>query len=183
MRFSYQTEQWLPYPLETVFAFFADPQNLPRLMPEWQKAKIDHANIVAPPTTKEDGITAAAGVGSRITLSFLPFPAAQIRLKWEAEISEFSRNSHFCDRQIRGPFAYWKHCHRMRSVPSRGIELTLLTDEVEYEPPFGVLGRLAHRLFLRRQIERSFAERQARLAEILANTYKPSQASASLRNG
>lgn len=179
MGFSYQTEQCLSYPLETVFAFFADPQNLPCLMPDWQKAKIDHANIVAPPTT-EDGVTSAAGVGSRITLSFLPFPGSPFRVKWEAEISEFSWNSHFCDQQIRGPFASWKHCHRVSSVLSRGIELTLLTDEVEYLPPFGILGRLAHRLFLRRQIERSFVERQARLTEILAKTYRSSQANAFL---
>jgi hypothetical protein len=26
-------EQWVPFPLERVFLFFADPRNLPRLMP------------------------------------------------------------------------------------------------------------------------------------------------------
>ena len=43
MRHSLQTEQWLPYPRERVFAFFADPGNLPPLMPEWQRARVERA--------------------------------------------------------------------------------------------------------------------------------------------
>ncbi|HEY5214106.1 MAG TPA: SRPBCC family protein, partial [Acidobacteriaceae bacterium] len=49
MRLRFHTEQHLPYPIETVFAFFADPANLPRLMPAWQRARIDHATFVPPP--------------------------------------------------------------------------------------------------------------------------------------
>src|SRR3954451_16784048 len=41
MRFSFTSEQWVPFPLARVFAFFADPLNLPRLMPAWQDARID----------------------------------------------------------------------------------------------------------------------------------------------
>ena len=26
-------EQWVPFPLERVFAFFSNPENLPRIMP------------------------------------------------------------------------------------------------------------------------------------------------------
>ena len=29
MGYTFQTEQWLPYPVEDVFALFADPRNLP----------------------------------------------------------------------------------------------------------------------------------------------------------
>jgi hypothetical protein len=28
-----ETQQWVPYPVELVFAFFANPANLPHLMP------------------------------------------------------------------------------------------------------------------------------------------------------
>ena len=37
MHHTFTSEQWLPYPVEPVFAFFANPENLPRLMPKWQK--------------------------------------------------------------------------------------------------------------------------------------------------
>ena len=46
MRHTYITSQWLPYPLPRVFAFFANPANLPRLMPAWQGARIDAISLV-----------------------------------------------------------------------------------------------------------------------------------------
>jgi hypothetical protein len=45
MRFSYQTEQMLPYPIERVIGFFPNPNHLPLLMPEWQRARIDIFNL------------------------------------------------------------------------------------------------------------------------------------------
>ncbi len=169
MSFTYQAEQWLPQPIDTVFAFFSNPDNLPRLMPPWQKARVESASIVPAP-----GATfKAAGAGSRVTLSFRPIPFSPIRLRWVAEISEFAWNDHFCDRQLSGPFASWTHCHRLRSVDREGINVTLIVDQVEYDLPGGALGRLAHRLFVHRQIERTFAFRQAEISKIF-HTSRPS---------
>src|ERR1700710_2184838 len=104
MLHTYQTEQWLPYPIELVFAFFANPENLPRLMPPWQKARIEEASFVPPPplpgTPRPKSI--AAGTGTRLPLSFRPFPYSPIRVPWEAEISDFAWNNRFCDTQLRG---------------------------------------------------------------------------------
>jgi ligand-binding SRPBCC domain-containing protein len=44
---------------------------------------------------------------------------------------------------------------------------TLVSDEVEYELPYGWLGRVGS-VFVRRQLARSFVYRQKRLPEILA---------------
>ena len=49
-----------------------------------------------------------------------------------------------------------------RAVPG-GVEIT---DSVEYQLPFGVLGRLAHALFVRRQLETIFAYREAQVARL-----------------
>ena len=38
---NFQAEQWVPYPIEQVFAFFSDPANLPRILPPGQRARID----------------------------------------------------------------------------------------------------------------------------------------------
>jgi ligand-binding SRPBCC domain-containing protein len=169
MRYSYHTEQWLPYPVERVFTFFANPDNLPLLMPRWQKARIDEAILRPPPTLiLTSASSREAGAGSQVTLSFLPFPFAPARIRWTSEIIEFSRNSHFCDQQMSGPFAYWKHCHYLRPSNRDGLDVTLIEDDVEYELPFGALTGLAHRFFLRRQIERAFAYRQSQLTKILA---------------
>ncbi|MCU1320956.1 MAG: cyclase/dehydrase [Acidobacteriaceae bacterium] len=178
MPHTFSAEQWLPYPIELVFAFFANPENLPRLMPSWQKARIEEAAFAPPPprpVAADPALrlkTIAAGAGTRMTISFRPFPYAPIRVPWEAEISEFAWNDHFCDIQLRGPFAYWKHCHSLkpetRANPS-GVLIhgTLLRDHVEYALPFGLAGQIAQRLVVGRQLQSTFHYRQRRTEELL----------------
>ena len=177
MRHTFQTEQWLPYPIELVFAFFANPENLPHLMPKWQKARIEEMRLIPPPARPAPADprwrfkSLAAGAGSVMTISFKPFPYAPTRLPWEARITEFVWNSHFCDEQIRGPLAYWRHCHSVCAESREGIEGTLIRDELEYEMKFGKLGELAHGPIFAPQVEKIFAYRQRRLAEILSGLH------------
>lgn len=169
MSYTYHSEQWLPQPVEAVFAFFADPDNLPKLTPAWQKARIEEASVIPPPRSAISGSAVkAAGAGSRLTLSFRPFPYLPFRVRWVAEIADFVWNDYFRDRQVSGPFAYWDHTHRLRAVDREGLNVTLVVDDVEYEMPFGPLGKLAHSLFLRRQIQHAFAFRQRKIAKIFA---------------
>ena len=113
MRHRFHGQQWLAFPVERVFAFFANPANLPRLMPDWQKARVEEANLVAPPSLAgEQGRPVAAGTGSRITISFRPVPLLPLRVPWDAVIVDFEWNRTFCDEQRpRGPFQYWRHRH------------------------------------------------------------------------
>jgi ligand-binding SRPBCC domain-containing protein len=171
MRHTFQAEQWLPYPVELVFTFFSNPENLPRLMPPWQDARIEEAHIIPPPTLAIQHITApaaGAGAGSRITLSFRPIPYSPLRLSWQAEITEFVWNNHFCDQQLRGPFAYWKHCHTLRAESRSSIAGTLLSDAVTYELPAGKLGDIANNIFIARQLRNTFAYRHKRTQELIA---------------
>lgn len=177
MRHKFQAEQWIPHPIDVVFSFFANPENLPLLMPEWQRARIDEAAIAPPParpaSASSDAL--AAGAGTRMTLSFRPFPHSPLRVSWEAEISEFEWNHHFCDIQLRGPFSYWRHCHRLQSTirtddsgtPAVG---TLLLDSIEYELPLGAIGDLADDVFIARQMAATFEYRQQRTLELLPLT-------------
>jgi ligand-binding SRPBCC domain-containing protein len=168
----FSAEQWLPYPLETVFAFFADPANLPRLMPDWQQARIESATYLAPPPPPSpfpgwDRIT--AGNGTRLTLTIRPIPFSPIRLPWGALIEDFRWLEGFCDIQLRGPFKSWRHCHAVRSERNG----TLLRDEVRYELPLGPLGSLANTLFIRHQLKATFAFRHKRTLELLAKENGP----------
>jgi ligand-binding SRPBCC domain-containing protein len=178
---TFQTEQWLPYPIEPVFAFFANPENLPRLMPPWQKARIEEAAFAPPPPRPiaPDSLrlkSIAAGPGTRITISFRPFPYSPLRVPWEAEITDFAWNDHFCDTQLRGPFSYWRHCHRVHTetrsneagIPTQG---TLLRDEVEYASPYGSLGTLANRLIIAHQLRATFDYRHRRTLELLSRIF------------
>ena len=163
MAFTYESEQWLPYPIEVVFAFFANPENLPRLMPGWQKARIEEASFAPPPTHPDPGHKMkgiAAGAGTTMTISFRPFPLSPIRVPWVAEITEFVWNDHFCDVQVKGPFKKWRHCHRL----TQKVGGTLLRDEVEYEVLFGGLAKP----FVVWQFGSMFGYRHQRTAELLA---------------
>ena len=163
MPYSFRSEQWLPYPVEIVFAFFADPENLPALMPPAQQARIDNLQLVPPSgTTPAQLPSRAAGVGSHISLSWRPLPPLPLRIRWLAEIIEFRTNDAFSDRQVRGPFRYWLHKHRVRAMD----RVTVLTDEIDYELPFGLLGTLSHH-FVHQQIEKAFAYRRTHIVAAL----------------
>jgi ligand-binding SRPBCC domain-containing protein len=180
MRYSYHTEQWLPYPTERIFDFFSNPDNLPLLMRPWQKARIDAKTIVPPVGGGTGAQSQAAGSGSRITLSFLPLPFSPYRMRWVAEIVQFKWNERFCDRQLTGPFAYWNHCHYIQAVAQSGVHGTLISDDLEYELPDVFLVPLAHRLFLRGELERTFSFRQQQVSRILAQSPPTTGARSSL---
>lgn len=170
MRYQFKDEQWLPFPLETVFAFFANPANLPPLMPDWQCARVEQATLVPPPSAPSGDWpeSPVAGSGSKVTLSFRPAPLSPVRLRWEAEIQDFAWYSSFADVQLKGPFAYWRHRHSVSREMRNGIDGTKLTDDVIYEPPMGKLGELANLLFILGQLKQTFAHRHARTLELLS---------------
>jgi ligand-binding SRPBCC domain-containing protein len=167
MRYHFNAEQHLPYPLETVFAFFADPANLPRLMPDWQQARIEHADYIAPPPPPHPFLgsdSIVAGSGTKLTLTIRPIPYSPVRLPWDAQIEDFRWLEGFCDVQLRGPFKYWRHSHTVRSAASG----TIIHDAVEYEVPLGFLGSIANTIFLSKQLASTFRFRQKRTLELLA---------------
>ncbi len=177
MPHTFEAEQWLPYPVERVFGFFANPENLPRLMPRWQRARIEEARF-APPPARPAGTPVlpgvVAGAGTRMTISFRAFPMSPIRVPWDAEITEFVWNDHFCDVQHRGPFGFWRHCHRLaaetREADGGAMPGTLLRDSVEFEPPMGALGQMGVPM-VRWQLGSMFRYRQRRTLELLRKAF------------
>ena len=64
MKHRLEFEQWVPFPLEHVFAFFSNPENLPRIMPESSATRLIALNRVSPPEESAGLSTEkAAGVG------------------------------------------------------------------------------------------------------------------------
>jgi ligand-binding SRPBCC domain-containing protein len=157
------TEQWVPFPVDRVFAFFADPQNLPRLMPAWQDARIDSLELHSP---SGHGISHVAGRGSRILLSFRPAPLLPIRLRWLALIDDYVIDHHFCDLQVTGPFRYWRHCHLVNAEMHGEIAGTRITDVVDYAWP-GPVSSAIDLLGGRLQIRQLFRSRQRKFLRLL----------------
>jgi ligand-binding SRPBCC domain-containing protein len=168
-RLSFTTEQWVPFPVDRVFAFFANPLNLPRLMPAWQDARIDSLELHTP-----DGgsVPHAAGRGSRILLSFRPIPLFPVRLRWLALIDDYLVDHHFCDLQVTGPFGYWRHCHLVGAETHGDVDGTRVTDVVDYAWPMGPFSSAAFSSAIdalggRLQIRWLFHHRQRKLLRLL----------------
>jgi uncharacterized protein YndB with AHSA1/START domain len=64
MKHHMEFEHLVPFPLERVFAFFANPENLPRIMPASSYTQLIGLNRVPPPEVPaEVSRKKAAGVG------------------------------------------------------------------------------------------------------------------------
>ena len=166
-KLSFTTDQWLPYPVATVFAFFSEPVNLPRLMPGWQDARIDSLELQPP---EHGDPPQAAGRGSRILLSFRPVPLCPIRLRWLALIDDFVMNQRFCDLQVTGPFGYWRHCHLVAEETHQGVPGTRVTDVVDYAWPAGPFSAAIDVLGGRLQLRQIFRYRQRQILRLLKSS-------------
>ena len=61
-------------------------------------------------------------------------------------------NKCFIDFQEKGPYKYWNHLHEF--IPNKnGV---LMKDTVDYVLPFGLLGKMAHLLFVKKKLENIF---------------------------
>ena len=167
-----QFEQWVPYPLERVFLFFANPGNLPRIMPPQTRTEIVRMKLVPPPGLAAERATVTdraplAGVGSEIVTSFRVVPFLPIRAQWIALISEFEWNHHFADVQKKGPFKSFHHRHELTEETRNQIKGTVIRDVIEYDVGFGWLGKLARKVFVGRQLRQTFEYRQKALEKLL----------------
>lgn len=168
MLYHFHSEHWVPEPLERVFHFFADPENLPRIMPPRQQARIELLQLVPPPPhAGGQPIEAIAGVGSEILLSLRPIPWKPVRILWRARILDFEWNRYFRDVQADGPLQSWTHRHEFEPSQRDGRQGTLIRDLVEYDPGFGPLGAIADALFLRHAFRSMFEYRKKAVERLL----------------
>jgi len=166
-----QFEQWVPAPLERVFLFFANPDNLPQIMPPQTGTRLVGMKLAPPPGITESATIRQreplAGAGSEITTSFRMVPFLPFRAQWTALITEFEWNHHFADIQKRGPFRSFQHRHELTEETRGQVRGTVVRDVIEYEVGFGWLGELARKLFIDRQLQRTFEYRQQAQEKLL----------------
>lgn len=141
-----ESEQFIPRPIDEVFAFFSRPENLEELTPTWLNFKI----VEAPKTL-------AAEVLIRYRLSWHGVP-----IRWTTQIKEWNPPHRFVDVALSGPYVLWNHEH-LFAPHENG---TLMHDRVTYALPLGWLGVLAHRLCVRRDVERIFEFRTHRMGQL-----------------
>ena len=137
-------------PIEKAFAFHSDTNNLTKISPSSVKVKI----------LKIDLPLKLNSVVELIVTQFGFFKS-----HWKVRLAEFEEYSIIGDLQEKGPFKYWYHRHCFEEENG----FTKMTDKLEYDLPMGILGRIAHLLFVRKMIEKQFEFRHSKTKEVLEN--------------
>ena len=85
-----------------------------------------------------------------------------VPMRWRTLIEEWGPGTRFVDRQLTGPYRYWRHEHVFSAVAS-GTEIR---DAVDYELPLGPLGNVLHRAFVRSELQHIFDFRADTVREL-----------------
>ena len=154
--------QSIARPLPEVFAFFSEAANLETITPPFL-----HFRILTP-----QPIELREGACIEYALSLWGIP-----LRWRTRITCFEPNRRFVDEQEAGPYACWHHLHEFEAEGDG----TRMTDLVTYRLPFGVLGELAHRLWVERQLATIFDYRECAIVRGFASPPAPGSLATGLR--
>ena len=139
-----RTEITVKAPLEQVWSFFSEPKNLQRITPDYMDVR-----IVKCPDVEI--------IFDGMIIEYVVRPIFNLPLKWVTEIKEVHPMVSFTDVQLKGPYALWHHFHSFEKMNG----YTKMRDIVKYAMPLGILGNIAHRLFVKKQLEEIFRYREA----------------------
>ncbi len=134
--------QKLPVTQTELWDFISSPDNLKEITPH-------HFGFV---------VTRNSGIGKMypgMIITYKVRPLLGIPLNWMTEITHVKDLEYFVDEQRLGPFSIWHHQHKLETIEG-GV---LMTDIVSYRPPLGIIGALANRLLIKRQLEQVFPYR------------------------
>ncbi len=129
--------------INKLWDFMSSPKNLKKITPSYMQFNI---------TSKNSNKEMYAGM----ILSYKVTPLLNYPLEWVTEITHIKEKVFFVDEQRIGPYKMWHHEH-IFEIKKDGI---LMTDIITYIPPFGLLGRVANQLFIKRRINEIFDYRE-----------------------
>jgi ligand-binding SRPBCC domain-containing protein len=141
--YTLETKLLINTTIETAWNFFSSPANLQKITPGYMGFEI-LSNI--------EGQKMFPGM----IISYIVKPLLGFPLKWVTEITHVKEYEYFVDEQRVGPYKIWHHLHRFKKTES-GV---LMEDILHYSLPFGFIGRIAHKLFVRKRVEEIFAYRE-----------------------
>ena len=127
--------------------FFARAENLETLTPEWLNFKIDSVN----PQPVQKGTL----INYKLRVRGLP-------LRWTSEIREWNPPT---SSWISRPAARTSSGTTPTAFIAEGNN-TRIIDEVLYDLPFGPLGKIAHTLMVKSDVEKIFRYREMKIREL-----------------
>jgi ligand-binding SRPBCC domain-containing protein len=116
-------------PIEKVWHFYTNVKHLEIITPKEMDLKI--INTTSQNIVQEQEIW----VGSKI------FETIKIKrtMTWHSKIT-FLKEYEYIDEMLEGPFKKWKHMHKFHNIIDG--KQTEIIDEIEFELPYGILGKL-----------------------------------------
>ena len=142
-------EQKIPSSLDRVWDYFSSPMNLKEITPAYM-------NFLVTSSAFREKMYPGMMITYKVS------PLLGIRLDWCTEITQVNHLTYFVDEQREGPYTIWHHQHHFEEIEG-GV---LMTDIIHYKIPFGVLGNLANRLFIKRQLRSIFEFRIKKVNEL-----------------
>jgi ligand-binding SRPBCC domain-containing protein len=136
--------------IDEVWKFISHPQNLDRITPDDMEFRI----VTKVPEQMFNGLL----VEYRVRI---PIMGWQV---WVSELKHIEPGRYFVDEQKIGPYRFWYHEHRIEPAGDK----VQVIDHVSYEVPFGIIGRIAHSLFIRPTLERIFCHREKMFKDLLS---------------
>jgi ligand-binding SRPBCC domain-containing protein len=144
----FEAAQTFPGRPEDVFDFFTRPANVLAAYPPELRLRLEEA-------------PERLGPGARLKVRGRRWGVPHRAV---SEVTAFEPGVLFVEEQREGPFRRWVHTHRFEALPSGGV---CVRDHIDFEPPGGILGLTVTAAFVLRDLEKVFAYRQQKLAEML----------------
>lgn len=138
--YALKSKQKINKSLKEVFDFFKSPENLSKLTP----SKLNFKILTPTPIEMKNGQLID------YTINILGF-----KVHWRTMITSYSEPYEFIDQQLIGPYTMWHHKH---TFEDKG-DYVDMNDEVNYVMPFGVFGKIAHYLYVKKELEDIFLYR------------------------
>jgi len=143
-------------PLSVVAAFHDNPRSLMAITPPPIRVKIDR-------------FESPVRAGSKVIFRLMLGP---LGVTWDGEIAEYQSQKYFRDVMRHGPFGAWSHTHTFTAGPGS----TIVHDRVEYQPPFGLLGKLLDPILVKPSLKYLFFYRARRTKRLLEKQAAPMMA-------
>ncbi|WET49945.1 SRPBCC family protein [Chryseobacterium indologenes] len=152
MMYRLYREQQLDCNIEKAWSFFSSPHNLSEITPE-------SMNFVVVSDIQDEAIFKG------MEIDYIVSPVLGIPMKWKTVISQVEAYKSFTDFQKQGPYKHWNHFHEF--IPNEnGV---LMKDTVDYDLPMGILGKIAHQLFVKQKLKSIFDFRYRVLNDLFNN--------------
>jgi ligand-binding SRPBCC domain-containing protein len=145
-------------PIDRVWEFYIDIKHLGIITPKELELKIINS-------TSQKLVQ-----GSEIWLEGKITMMLPKRTKWHSKIALFSASSHQCqyvDEMLTGPFKKWRHLHKFDDTDNSQKQ-TQVIDEIDFELPYGRLGKLFDG-YAERTLQKLFYHRKVATIRALEN--------------